>query len=299
MKNIRLAVLVLVSCFLWSCTLEVTEEKGLRLPGYEKIAPAESVVFIHGMFMTPLVWTEWEQHFQGLGYQTYAPAWPLHELSVDEQNNLHPSASLAALTLPEVVQHYRDFIQTLDEKPILIGHSMGGLVAQKLLEENLVAAAIVVNSAPPFGVITAEPEFLRSNLPVLNPARRPSAPVKLTPRQFENSFANGTAMPTQQEWYETYIVPESRRVGRASLTRGSRVDTSNPRPPMLIVAGGLDQVVTATLNYNNFKIFAETPAITDFVQFPERNHMTIKQENWESVADYIGNWITENSVEIQ
>ncbi|HEX4938906.1 MAG TPA: alpha/beta hydrolase [Candidatus Kapabacteria bacterium] len=295
MQKTKILLVMLLTCFLWACKTSVQEEKGPRAPEFPTIPSSKTIVFVHGLYLTPASWSEWETYFQDLGFTTYSPAWPYHDLSVDEQNALHPNSELGTLTLPMVLQHYRDFIATLEEPPILIGHSMGGLVVQLLLEENIAAAGIVIHSAPPFGVISIEPKFLKASWPLLNPALNPSEPSKLTFKQFQHGFVNGMDLETQQDAYAHYCVPDSLRVGRSSLSRVTKVDKSVSRPPLLIIAGDRDNTVTASMNYVNFKLFHKTPAITDYKQFPDRNHWTLQQDGWQAVADYAAHWIEENS----
>ncbi|HAG92895.1 MAG TPA: alpha/beta hydrolase [Gammaproteobacteria bacterium] len=276
---------------LGACKLNVIEEEGPRSAEFSRIGNSQTIVFIHGMYLTPAVWNDWQNYFEAQGYETHAPAWPLHEFSVEEQNQLHPNATLGELSLKDVLNQYRAFINTLDEKPIAIGHSMGGLVAQMLLEEGLLSGAIAIHSAPPYGVLSAEPEFLKANWPMLNPLISVDEPIQLTLSQFQYGFANGMEESEQQAAYEEYLVPESRRVGRATTTKAAQLQFDVAREPLLLIAGGIDRTITARLNYANFQAYRRTPAITDFRQFPQRNHWTIGMSDWQSVANYIAQWI--------
>lgn len=289
----RILTIALLFFALGACKLNVIEEVGPRSPEFTRIGNSKTILFIHGMYLTPDAWSEWRNYFESLGYETHAPAWPLHDLSVEEQNQLHPNATLGALTLKDVLNQYRAYINTLDEKPIAIGHSMGGLISQILLEEDLLSGAIALHSAPPFGVLSAEPEFLKANWPMLNPLISVDEPIQLTLRQFQYGFANGMEESAQQSAYQQFMVPESRRVGRATTTTAAALQLDVPREPLLLIAGGTDRTITARLNYANFQAYQNTPAITDFRQFPERNHWTIGMNNWESVAEHIAQWIEE------
>ena len=284
-RNIKLLLVLPFIMLLAACNAKITEVTGPRLPDYRTISNSGTVVFIHGMYLTPRIWEGWEERFQAAGYTTHSPAWPLHELSVEDQNALHPSAELGALTLPAVLQHYRDFIATLDEEPILVGHSMGGLIVQLLLAEGIGAGGIAIDSAPPFGVISIDPAFLKANSPHLNPFLKASVPVQLTFGQFQFGFANGMPEEQQSAIYQEQVVPESRRIGRFTLTSQAKVDATVARTPLLLIAGGKDHTIPANLNYSNFQIYRNTPAITDYKMFPDRNHLTIVQAGWEQVAD--------------
>ncbi len=294
MQTVKIITIVILITFLWGCKANVLEEKGARDTSYQSIAPSNTVVFIHGMYLTPLSWSQWESHFQSLGYTTFSPAWPLHDASVEELNDEHPNSALSELTLPEVVQYYRDFIATLEEQPILIGHSMGGLISQILLSEGIAAGGIAINSAPPQGVISLDPNFLKANQPHIDPFLSASKPTQLTFTQFQFGFVNNMQLEEQQMAYLDYSVPESRRVGRATPTSAAKIDTEVAKPPLLLISGGDDHTIPASLSYSNFSKYRNSPSATDYKQFPDRNHWTLLQENWESVANYIDRWIEEN-----
>ena len=294
MQRIKLIISGLFSLCLIACGGSVLEEQGPRSPEFARIADTQTVVFIHGMYLTPKSWQPWEAYFQELGYQTHSPAWPLHDKSVPELNAEHPSSELAELTLPQIVQHYRDFVATLEQPPILVGHSMGGLVVQQLLSENSAAAGVILHSAPPFGVLSADPNFLKANWPHINPFLSLGQPTQLTLEQFAFAFMEDLDTETQLNAYTDYVVPESRRVGRAPLNEVARINTEQARTPLLFIAGGKDNIIPASLNYANFRKYENTPAITDYKQFPERNHWTLLQPGWEAVAAYIEDWLEQN-----
>lgn len=296
MKNAKAIFTVILVTFLWGCNASVLEEKGGRNADYQSIHASTTIVFIHGMYLTPITWREWELQYQSLGYTTFSPAWPLHDLPIAEQNATHPNTALAELTLSEILQYYRDFIAALEEKPILIGHSMGGLITQILLSEGIAAGGIAINSAPPQGVISAELNFLKANQPHIDPFLSVSKPTQLTFGQFQFGFVNNMPLEEQKNAYAKYAVPESRRVGRSTLTSAAKVDATIERPPLLLISGGDDHTIPASLSYSNFLKYGNTPSVTDYKQFPERNHWTILQNDWELVAGYIDDWIEVNKL---
>lgn len=294
MRFFQCAKIIIISLVLAACGSESLEIKGPRSAEFSTIEDAKTIVFIHGMYLTPKAWKEWELFFQAKGYRTYAPAWPYHETSVAEQNAVHPSETLGSLTLEQVITRYRDFLGTLSQPPILIGHSMGGLVAQLLLAEGLAAGAIAVNSAPPQGIVSLDPDFIKANFPHLNPFQNPAVPTQLTFEQFQFGFVNGMSEIEQKYAYEHFAVPESRRVGRAPLTTVAKMDYEQARGPLLLVAGEIDRTIPASLTLSIFESYQETPGITDYIEFVGRNHYTIKQFGWVDVTNYVATWIEEN-----
>jgi pimeloyl-ACP methyl ester carboxylesterase len=247
------------------------------------------VVFIHGMFMTPLCWDGWVRHFATRGISSQAPAWPLHDDSPAAMRAKHPDPALGKLELSEVVARYEALLQPMAEKPFLVGHSMGGLVVQLLLQKKLGAAGVAIDSAPPKGVLAISWSLIKSNLPVLlgnkNEAFLP------TVEQFAYAFAHTLTPDELRAAYDGFVCPESRRVGRATTTDAARVDFAADRPPLLFVAGGLDHIIPAKLNRANHRAYAKSPARTEIHEFPERTHYTLAQKGWEEVADFVIDWL--------
>lgn len=285
------SAVTLVPCFAQSSSwVPGHDEIGSNYNAQKPINPKQ-IVFIHGMFMTPKAWDAWAARFAAEGYDVSAPAWPIHDGSLDQLRSESSFGALGKLQLADVISKYRTLLIGMKIKPILIGHSMGGLVAQILLSEGLGSAAIAIDSAPPKGIINLSFPSVISNWGALNPFANLDSPIQMSLESFSYSFANAQSPDDQQRLYREFYVPESRRVGRGPLTRVARIDFSKPRGPLLIIAGGKDHTIPADLNYDNFKAYLKTPAHTVFQMFPERDHSTTVSPGWEAVADRIRNWI--------
>jgi len=258
--------------------------------------PSKTILFIHGMYMTPLCWEHWLDTFQAKGYRCIAPAWPDRDKPVQTLRKKHPDPQLGRLTLSQVIEHYANLIHMLEEKPILIGHSMGGLVVQLLLQRYEAIAGVAIDSAPPLGVITTDKAFLKSNWPHINPFISQSSPIQMTLERFQYTFVNDLPLEVQQAAFERYVVPESRRVPAQSLTKVAAIDFRSPHPPLLLVAGSNDHLIPASLNQTNYKKFKRSASITDFKEFAGRTHFIIGQPGWEEVADYVAAWLKEKKV---
>ncbi|MDO0924988.1 alpha/beta fold hydrolase [Streptomyces sp. TG1A-8] len=262
--------------------------------------PAGTVVFIHGLWMTPLSWEGWTRYFQERGYGVLAPAWPGLEGTVADIRR-DPSR-VAGVGLEEVIGHFEEIVRNLDAAPVIIGHSFGGAITQVLLDRGLGSAGVAIDSAPVKGVLPLPWSTLRSSWPVLdNPANRSKA-VALTPRQFHYAFTNTLGESESAAVYERYQVPGSARVlfqgafANFSPRAATRVDFRNPRrAPLLLVAGGADHVVPTRVNKANWRLYRTSPAITDYREFPGRSHFTVGQEGWEEVADYVLAWVAHQS----
>jgi pimeloyl-ACP methyl ester carboxylesterase len=255
----------------------------------------KTLVFIHGMYMTPLCWEKWVSWFESRGCRCLAPGWPGRDAPPPQLRSAHPDPKLGALTLSNVLDHLDAAIRGTGEKPVLIGHSMGGLAAQLLLQKGIAAAAVAIDSAPPQGVVAASWSFLRSNWPHISPFKRQDIPVVMTPARFRYTFVHTLDAPEQQAAFDRYVVPESRRIPRESLTRTARIDFRVPHAPLLLVAGSNDHIVPASVNRANFRRYRGSGSSTTFKEFPGRTHFIIGQDGWEEVAAFVKGWIEANT----
>jgi pimeloyl-ACP methyl ester carboxylesterase len=248
------------------------------------------IVFIHGMFMTGASWSQWESFFQERGFTTSAPNWPGRERKPRELRD-NPDPKLGELELGHLLALYRDEVRKHDE-PLLIGHSMGGLLVQLLLGEGLGAAGVAIHSAPPKGVVSFAWSFLKSNAATFWPS---SAPIRPTLDWWIYAFAHTLPREQAAADFDRYVVPESRRVGRGPTTDTAKIDFGAQRAPLLMIAGELDHIIPASLNKKNFARYAESPATTDFHEFEGRTHWTCGMQGWEEVATKAADWLTEHA----
>jgi len=251
---------------------------------------SKTIVFIHGMFVTPTCWQKWEQYFRARGFRTLTPAWPEHDPPAAAQRARHPNAALSRLELTQLVDHYRAIVRGLDEKPILVGHSMGGLIVQILLQEDLGVAGVAIDSAPPKGVISLAWSFLKSNWPAINPFASANKPIALDEAAFHYAFTNTLTAEESRRAYAAEVVPESRRVGKGPTTAAAKIDFARSRPPLLLIAGEKDHIIPASLNRKNFERYTGS-SITELKEFPGRDHWIIASDGWQEVADYVLGWI--------
>ncbi|MGD0762134.1 MAG: alpha/beta hydrolase [Roseiarcus sp.] len=248
---------------------------------------ASTIVFVHGMFMTPLCWEGWTARFTALGYRCLAPAWPGRERSVAELNAAHPDPALGRLTLTDVVDSMVRVLASLDDKPIVVGHSMGGLVTQILVNRDLAAAGVALHPAPPAGVFALSWPLLRCNWPMISPFVDRWAPRAMSFEDFQYAFVNTLPLAAQKAAYDRYVVPESRMVPRDSLGAIGRVDFRKPHAPLLITAGEKDHIVPAVLNRANVAKYRRAGSGADFREFPGRDHFGLGAPGWEEIADFV------------
>lgn len=255
----------------------------------EKSIKSKTIVFIHGLFLNNQSWAEWETFFKEKGYATYAPTYPNHEGTPSELRK-NTSDSLGYVTFTDVVNKMEVFIETLPEKPIIIGHSMGGLVAQKLIEKDLAEAAVIISSAPPKGVITLKFSFAKSNLGLLNPFKGNSIHYP-TKKWFHYAFTNTLSREESDSLFDRFVVPESRNIPRETLKKAGKIDFKKPHSPMLFISGKEDHIIPASLNKKNFKRYKDEKSIREHKIFEGRDHFIAGEDGWKEVANYVYNWL--------
>ncbi|MCI0751022.1 MAG: alpha/beta hydrolase [Flammeovirgaceae bacterium] len=249
----------------------------------------QTIVFIHGLFQNPKSWEKWQKYFEQQGFKCFTPAYPFHEGEPDIlRKNI--DSNLRGITLRKVVGSVAHIIDTLPEKPILIGHSMGGLVVQKLISMNKGAAGICIDSAPPAGIFSFEWSFLKANLPTINPLKGNSVFLPSV-QWFHYAFCNTMTLEQTQVEYDKYVVPESRNIARSSTGKDGKIDFSKPHRPLLFIAGEKDHIIPASLNEKNYHAYRDKRSKREFKSFPDRTHYICGQENWEEVASYVERWI--------
>jgi non-heme chloroperoxidase len=254
------------------------------------------VVFIHGLWLLPSSWDRWAEVFENNGYAPITPGWPDDPETVEEAN-AHPEV-FANKTVGQVADHYAAVIDRLTEKPAVIGHSFGGLLAQMVAGRGLSAATVAIDAAPFRGVLPLPISALRSASPVLgNPANRHRA-VPLTYDQFRYAFANAVPEDEAKQLYESYAVPAPGaplfQAAAANLNPWTevKVDTENPaRGPMLILSGERDHTVPRSISDATFKKQERNEGVTEFVEIAGRGHALTIDGGWREVADTALNFI--------
>jgi non-heme chloroperoxidase len=267
-------------------TEQVTAEQVDRANQTDRIP----VVFIHGLWLLPSSWDRWATLFEEAGYTALTPEWPDDPQTVEEAN-ANPEV-FAHKTVGQVADHYAEVIGRLDRKPVVIGHSFGGLLTQIVAGQGLSAASVAIDPAPFRGVLPLPISALKSASPVLaNPLNRNRA-VPLSYDQFRYGFANAVSEDEAKELYESFAVPASGaplfQAAAANLNpwTEAKVDTENPeRGPLLIISGEKDNTVPWSIANASYKKQQRNEAVTEIVEMPNRGHALVVDSGWREVAD--------------
>lgn len=247
------------------------------------------IVFIHGMFQNPKSWEKWITYFNQQGYECHAPAWPLHEgTPADLRNN--PPSGLGDLALQTIVDEMEQFVSALPAKPILIGHSVGGLVVQLLVEKELATMGVPIDSVAPNAMLAWDWGFMKNTALIANPFKG-NDPFYMDLESFQASFCNTMSPENAQDAYNQTATHDSRNVLRDCMGDAGKIDLDLPHAPLLFIGGEKDEIIPCDLNEKNAKAYTDEISITDFKAFPNRGHWICGQQGWEEVAAYINEWL--------
>ncbi len=257
------------------------------------------VVFVHGLWLHASSWDNWLKLFRRLGYEPIAPGWPGEPHNVYEARLL--PEDVAGVGIDTVTKYYADVISELGTKPIVIGHSFGGLVVQKLVTDGVAAAGVAIAPAQPRGVRRLPLRQLVSALPALKNPFNCNGTVALTAQQFRYGFGNALSLEESTELYTQWSIPSPAKPLFSAATANlfphsaTKTDTANTeRGPMLLIAGGRDNTVPASVVRSIHRLYTKSSsAITDIQEFSDRGHSMPIDSGWREVADASIAWLKE------
>ncbi|MDN3026820.1 alpha/beta hydrolase [Streptomyces sp. S.PB5] len=255
----------------------------------------DTIVLIHGFWVTPRSWEQWSAHYEKRGYRVLTPAYPGFEVEV-ESLNADP-APIEKVTVRQIIDSLESLVGGLDRPPVLIGHSAGGVFVQLLLDRGYGAAGVALNSAPTEGVAVVPLTQIKAAFPVLkNPANRHRA-VGLTFEQWHYAFTNTFPEEESRALYQRYAVPASGSIfwdsALATLRPGHQSTYVNyhndDRAPLLFVAGEQDHLMPPKVQQSNARHY-KSNTVTEVKEYAGRPHLLPAAPGWEEVADFALDW---------
>jgi pimeloyl-ACP methyl ester carboxylesterase len=260
---------------------------------------SDTIVLIHGLWMTPLAWEHWVARYEARGFSVLTPGYPGVEPGTAGVAALREDPSgLAHVGIREVMDHLTEIVSALPTPPIIMGHSFGGTFAQLLVGAGFGSAGVSLDGAGVKGIKAMPFSEVKSTLPILkNPANRHKG-VSLTPKEFHYSFTNTLTEEESQAAYDRYEAPTPGRIlfqgGFANFDHHAATTydfSDDDRAPLLFVSGGSDHILPVAVQRENYKRNAKhSTAIAAHKVFPGRDHYTCGEAGWEAVADFALEW---------
>jgi len=262
----------------------------------------QTIVLIHGLWMTPSSWDTWADHYRELGHEVIVPGWPGIDSRTPSDVRRDPSA-LAGRGITEIVDSYDEIIRALPAKPIIMGHSFGGIFLQLLLDRGLGRAGVAVQPGNTAGVTVLPGSTLRTGSPVLTNPFRKNKVTPISKSHFHFTFGNDLSRAESDAEWEASAVPSYNRVffeGVLSVFNEkngiTKVDFTKPdRAPLLLISGEIDHVAPPAIQKAALKRYSAGSAVVERIEFPGRTHRIVSQGGWEEVADYALDWAISHS----
>ncbi|WP_019180464.1 alpha/beta hydrolase [Microbacterium yannicii] len=263
------------------------------------------IVLIHGLWMTPKSWDTWAERFRAAGHDVIVPGWP----GIDDREvadiRRNPEA-LKGIGLKQIADNYERIIRALPQKPIIIGHSFGGVLTQMLADRGLGVAYVGVAPGQTAGVTTLPLSTLWTGTPILSNPFGIHGAKPLSKRHFHFTFGNDLSRPESDRLWDEYAVNSYNRVFFEGVTSVlneksgvTRVDYGRTdRAPLLVITGEIDHVVPPAIGRALVKKYraSGSPAIVEYKQYAGRTHRLVSQDGWEEIADYALEWATSHAV---
>ncbi|WP_127819838.1 alpha/beta hydrolase [Microbacterium sp. CPCC 204701] len=263
------------------------------------------IVLIHGLWMTPKSWDTWAERFRAAGHEVLVPGWPgIDDRTVDDIRR-NPTA-LKGIGLKQIADYYERIIRALPEKPIIMGHSFGGVLTQMLADRGLGVAYVGVAPGQTAGVTTLPPSTLWTGTPILSNPFGINGAKPLSKRHFHFTFGNDLSRDASDKLWKEYAVNSYNRVffegvtsvlnekGGVTHVEYGRAD----RAPFLVITGEIDHVVPPAIGKALVKKYraSGSPAVVEYKEYAGRTHRLVSQDGWEEIADFALEWATTHQV---
>jgi alpha-beta hydrolase superfamily lysophospholipase len=234
-------------------------------------------------------------------YDPVMPEWPGVADTVAATRE-DPDAQ-AGNGLDEIGEHLARFAATLDSKPILVGHSVGGFLVEKLLGDDIGRAAIAISPGQIKGVKALGPNQAKSLFSILSHPGNLHKAVSLDPAQFKNSFANQLSQEETDALYERWTIPSPARTlfqlafSAVQPHSPAEVNTKNEaRGPLLLMASKKDHTVDPGLVHSALKQYRKSSAITELIDYDDRGHSLVVDSGATQLMDDALAWLDKHGL---
>lgn len=245
------------------------------------------IMFIHGMFINRDTWKDWETYFKSKGWETMSPAWPGKDMIGMANRNESDHSFEANLTFTQVVNYYDSILGTMQEQPYLVGHGMGGLMVQHLLQRGKGRAAAIISSMPPHEGKTYPWKFIKAHWPAMSPFRNHRIAYLMPYHRFASYLCHAGNEDTKY-WWRRYAVYESYNIWKALFCSESSIDYRKKTQALLIIGASKDLMAPQVMNKRNYKKYKMyNSSITEYRTMKGAAHLALLASNWKIIADEV------------
>lgn len=249
---------------------------------------ARLAVLIHGMWGTADVWRNWRPFLEARGWQTIAPSLRHHDAPPET-----PPPALATTSLHDYVADLEASLQALPEKPVVIGHSMGGLIALLLCAKGLAKAGVLLTPAPPASVVALRPSNLLAFARIQTRWAWWRKPHRATLDEALSHTFNTTDPAEGAALHASFVHESGRALFEIALpwldgTKAATVDPRRVTVPLLFVAAEKDKLTPPGVVRRTSRQFAH---VSDYVEYNGQGHWVPGQPGWDRVAEETVAWL--------
>jgi non-heme chloroperoxidase len=247
------------------------------------------ILFVHGAWTEPSCWDNYIPAFEAAGYRCLAPTLRHHDCRPDDD----PHLELCTVSIRDYVDDLEAIVNDLDAVPIVIGHSMGGLLAQLLLARIPARAGVLLSPAWPWGVWGLPLTSLRTFAPQFATWRFWRKPCRPSAEQVAYGIANRMAPEDQRKLHQDMVFDSGRALAEMGLwpldrARATEVDPSRITCPLLIIAGRNDRITPASMAHKIARFYGD---VAEFHELPGHAHYLLGEPGWERVVEDVIHWL--------
>lgn len=244
---------------------------------------AAPMVMIHGMWSRGNCWDRMRAHFEALGHDVLTPTLPGHDIAADDP----APEKLGTYSLDDYTDALEEEINDFDSDAILIGHSMGGLLAQKVASRGVGSKLICLAPAPSAGMF---PFLWGPTRTFLGTTLKPGFWKKPHKASWEAArravFNGGVPLDEAQRIYEDYVWESGRALFELGFwyldgDRAAAVNRDRIRIPVLVAVGAEDRITPPSWARSAARRFEGRAR---YEEFPGYGHWLIGEPAWPTVA---------------
>jgi pimeloyl-ACP methyl ester carboxylesterase len=245
----------------------------------------KTVIFIHGAWSSGDVWNNYKNHFSEKGHKTLSPTFSYHATTTND--------SLIGMSMEDYVSEIREIVKSLNNPPVIVAHSMGCIIAQRLAIEDLIEKMILIAPPANYGMMPPS-ESIKSVKWVNSIKHLKSSLTKPTFEQAVNGMLHNLSETKQKEVYSkmTYesglVMKEMIWIKNLFGKKPNKIKYSKVDIPILLVSGGLDNASPVKIAK---KLSEKYKSNSEIKIFAKNAHWMMEENNWLEIAEYITNWI--------